>query len=173
MSYQTDRVDEDSFRKALRQWVSGVTVVASAYQGVQHGMTVSSFLSISLDPPLLLVSLQNGTRTLEMIKQSQVFSVNVLRQDQGYLSDRFAGRLAELENRFVGLETFTLITQSPFLSDTLAGFDCQLYALQTAGDHTLVIGKVVALHESEAQLPLIYYQRTYHALAPVIADENG
>jgi flavin reductase (DIM6/NTAB) family NADH-FMN oxidoreductase RutF len=173
LTLNTAVVDEESFRIALRQWVSGVTVVTSAFQAVQHGMTVSSFISVSLAPPLLLVSLQKGTRTLELIKQSESFAVNILRQDQAALSDRFAGRHGHVENRFEGVETFTLKTQSPLLNDALVGFDCLVYSLQEIGDHVLVIGKVVALRASELQAPLVYYQRGYHGLTTLTAETEG
>ena len=74
--------DLTTFRNALRQWATGITIVTSAYQGLQRGMTVSSFLSISLSPPLLLVSLQKSSRTFEIILKSQDFGVNILSQDQ-------------------------------------------------------------------------------------------
>ena len=92
MEFQLNNIDPISFRAALRQWASGVTVVTCADRGFQHGMTVSSFLSVSLTPPLLLVSLQNGTRTLEMIKHAKTFAVNILHHEQKELADLFAGR---------------------------------------------------------------------------------
>ncbi len=173
LTLNTAVVDEESFRIALRQWVSGVTVVTSAFQAVRHGMTVSSFISVSLAPPLLLVSLQKGTRTLELIKQSESFAVNILSQDQAALSDRFAGRHVHVENRFDGVETFTLKTQSPLLNDALVGFDCLVYSFQEIGDHVLVIGKVVALQASELHAPLVYYQRGYHGLTNPTAETEG
>lgn len=164
LSLQSTTVDETEFRAALRHWASGVSVVTSAYHESRHGMTVSSFISVSLAPPLLLVSLEAKTRTLDLIRQSKSFAVNILRHDQADLSDRFAGRLPEMQDRFSDLETYSLQSQSPLLKGALAGFDCQLYSLQEAGDHFLVIGKVVALHTEAAHSPLVYYQRGYHSL---------
>lgn len=164
MESQLDNIDPLSFRAALRQWASGVTVVTCADRGFQHGMTVSSFLSVSLTPPLLLVSLQNGTRTLKMIKHAQTFAVNILHHDQKELADLFAGRKEDHENRFANLETSTLESQSPFLQGSLACFDCHLQSILEVSDHTLVIGEVIAVAVADEQNPLVYYQRAYHTL---------
>ncbi len=157
-------VDQSCFRSALRQWATGITVVTSVYQGFQHGMTVSSFLSIALEPPLILISLQKNTRTLQVILKSQTFGVNILSQDQAFVSDRFAGRDVEIEDRFAGLATFQLETESPLLEGALANFDCRVESLREIADHVLVVGKVLALKTSESQAPLLYYQRAYHTL---------
>ncbi|HSQ26046.1 MAG TPA: flavin reductase family protein [Anaerolineales bacterium] len=164
MESQFTNIDPLTFRAALRQWASGVTVVTCEDRGFQHGMTVSSFLSVSLTPPLLLVSLQNGTRTLEMIKHAKTFSVNILHQEQKELADLFAGRKEDHGNRFSNLETLTLQSQSPLLKGSLACFDCLVQSLQEVSDHTLVIGEVIAVAVADEQAPLVYFQRNYHTL---------
>jgi flavin reductase (DIM6/NTAB) family NADH-FMN oxidoreductase RutF len=85
--------DPESMRRAMRHWVAGVTVVTSIGQGIQHGMTVSSFTSISLIPPMILVSLERATRTYELVTQSGIFGVSILRLEQQLISERFAGRI--------------------------------------------------------------------------------
>ena len=156
-------------REAMRQWVTGVTVVSSIYAGMRHGMTVSSFTSISLDPPLVLVSLAKDARTRELIEQSNVFGVTLLNQAQYEISDRFAGRTTENQDRFAGLETFSLHSGTPFLSGGLSFLDCTVIGSQDIGDHTLFIGEVVALQVTQEDDPLIYYNRSYRRL---MRDDN-
>jgi flavin reductase (DIM6/NTAB) family NADH-FMN oxidoreductase RutF len=155
-------------REAMRQWATGVAVVSSLHDGVQHGMTVSSFTSISLEPPLVLVSLSKEARTHDLVQRSGVFGVTLLHQSQQWISDRFAGRTSEDQDRFNGLETFALHTGAPFLQGGLSFLDCQVIASQDVGDHTLFIGQVVSLQSGPEGAPLIYYNRGYRRL---IGDE--
>ena len=164
METQFNNIDPLTFRAALRQWASGVTVVTCADRGLQHGMTVSSFLSVSLTPLLLLVSLQDGARTLEMIKSAQTFGLSILHHEQKELADVFAGRKENHGNRFANLETLTLQSQAPLLKGSLACFDCRVHSMLEVSDHTLVIGEVIAVAVADEQAPLVYYQRAYHTL---------
>ncbi len=158
----------------MRQWVTGVTIVSSALGGFRHGMTVNSFTSLSLDPPLLLVSLAQTTRTHTLVEGSGIFGVTVLNEMQREISDRFAGRTRDDEDRFDGLPTFTLNSDAPFLSSGLAFFDCQVVGVYPVGDHTLFVGQVVALKtapvlagalEAGPDLrPLVYFNRAYRQL---------
>jgi len=157
-------VDPELLRAAMRQWVTGVTIVSVALDGVRHGMTVTSFTSLSLEPPLVLVSLENITRTREMVLQAGYFGVTILSQGQREVSDVFAGRHTEYQDRFAGLQTYTLSSMSPLLVDGLAGFDCRLVASHPAGNHTMFVGDVLALHFDSSKSPLLYYDRDYRSL---------
>jgi flavin reductase len=161
MSFIEFNEDGEAVRQAMRRWATGVTIVTSHYGGVSHGMTVSSFTSIALSPPLLLVSLQDITRTYELVKKSGIFGVTILDHTQQDLSDRFAGRIPELEDRFRGLETFTLSTGAPFLPGGMAYFDCKVLSHHTFGDHALFVGNVVEVKVEQADRPLLYYNQTY------------
>ena len=157
-------IDPEILRLAMRQWATGVTIVTSLYQGEMHGMTVSSFTSISLIPPLILVSLELNSRTYELVRQSGVFAVTILADYQEEISDRFAGRETERLNRFEGLETFTLATGAPLLANGLACFDCLVVSEYEAGDHMIFIGDVIAAQTGQEHPPLIYYDRDYREL---------
>ncbi|HEX9013486.1 MAG TPA: flavin reductase family protein [Anaerolineaceae bacterium] len=158
-------IDPELMRLAMRQWASGVTIVSAHHDGERHGMTVSSFTSISLTPPLVLVSLEWGSRTQAMVEQSRCFGVSILNGRQQEISDRFAGRMTEYIDRFADLETFTLQTGSPLLSGGLAAFDCKVVSAYQAGNHTLYIGEVLAAQtETQEEQPLLYYNRAYHRL---------
>lgn len=164
MTSEIPEIDPEQVRQAMRHWATGVTIVTSCHDGHRHGMTVSSFTSISLSPPLLLVSLQQEAHTHGLIKSSGVFGVTLLREDQSAISDRFAGRLGEDVDRFEGLQTFDLLTGSPFLQDGLAFMDCQVAHEIPIGDHTLFIGRIVALQMAPEGRPLVYFNRNYRCL---------
>jgi flavin reductase (DIM6/NTAB) family NADH-FMN oxidoreductase RutF len=161
-------VDADSLRSALRRWATGVTVVASEYNGLRHGMTVNSFTSLSLTPPLILVSLEKATRTHNLVLDSHIFGVTVLSEKQQQVADSFAGRQTEHQDRFEGLETKTLVTGAPFIAGGLSFLDCQVTSIQEAGTHSIFIAEVVAVlkepHTGGVGKPIIYYKRAYRRL---------
>jgi flavin reductase (DIM6/NTAB) family NADH-FMN oxidoreductase RutF len=157
-------VSPQAMREVMRLWATGVAVVSSHHHGVRHGMTVSSFTSISLEPPLVLVSLSKEARTHDLVQRSGVFGVTLLDQSQQWISERFAGRTSEDQDRFSGLQTFVLHTGAAFLQGGLSFLDCKVVTGQDAGDNTLFIGQVVDLKTGTGGDPLIYYDRDYHRL---------
>jgi len=157
-----DFVDPEQFRSAMRRWATGVTVVTAQYAGHWHGMTVSSFTSISLEPPLVLISLEQGVKTNQMIQASGFFGVTILGAEQNFISERFAGRVPDIEDRFQGLDVITLKTGAPLLADGLAGFDCRVLSVTDAGTHTIFLGEVIALRIGQESRPLVYFERAYH-----------
>jgi flavin reductase (DIM6/NTAB) family NADH-FMN oxidoreductase RutF len=164
-------VNPEALRIAMRYWATGVTIVSSLFNDVRHGMTVSSFTSVSLIPPLVLVALEKISRTHQLVEQSGVFGVTILRENQQDISDRFAGRHTEYEDRFEGINTHTLITGAPLVAGGLAYFDCQVVTTYNGGSHTLFIGSVVAsLADGLYGQPLVYFDRAYRQL---ISDNGG
>jgi len=160
-----DPVEPDALRGAMRYWSTGVAVVTSAFRDEVHGMTVSSFTSVSLTPPQVLISLAHDTRTYALVKQSRLFAVTVLSADQQDISDRFAGRTGDGLNRLDGLETETLVTGVPVLKGGIAQFDCRVIATFSSGTHTLFIGEVLAAHGHGDSRPLLYFDRGYRKIA--------
>ncbi len=161
-------VTGDALREAMRFWSTGVTVVAASHAGERHGMTVSSFTSLSLEPPLVLVSLSKDARTHRLVLASQAFGVTVLSSGQEEISKRFAGNEDEPASRFAGVKTFTLESGSPLLSGGLAVFDCRLAAEHDAGTHSVFIGEVLAaspLAGAGRNPPLLYFNQGYRKLA--------
>ena len=154
-------VDAETLRHAMRQWASGVSIVTARYAETQHGMTVNSFISISLEPPRVLVSLERGRFTHELVEHSGYFGVSVLSDQQKEISERFAGRVSETGDRFAGLATFQLVSQTPLLSEALAVFDCRVVEAHPVGTHTLFIGEVLAIQSQEGGLPLLYFNQAY------------
>ena len=156
--------DAEELRLALRNWATGVCVVAVARDSARHGMTVNTFTSLSLDPPLVSVSLERVTKTHQLLSQTGCFTVTILRSSQQKISDRFAGRSLDEDDRFTGLQTFTLVSGAPLLSGGLSFFDCQVVATYPAGTHTVFIGEVLAVSTGKAGRPLLYFRRDYHTL---------
>lgn len=148
----------------MRRWPTGVSIITVSHQGVRHGMTVSSFTSLSLDPPWVLVSLDRGSRTYNLVAEAGYFGVTFLSSQQQAISERFARRDTELEDRFAGLETHTLVSGAPFLEGGLGYLDCRVVTTLQAGDNTLFIGEVLAVRNGDGGLPLVYFDRQYREL---------
>ncbi len=158
-------IDAEQLRAAMRAWTSGVTVVTAKHKDEIHGMTVSSFTSVSLEPPLIIISLQDGTRTRELVYHAQAFGVTILAADQQAISDRFAGRNVEPDRRFDGVEIETLVTGAPLIKGGLAYFDCLVRQSVDVGPNTLFVGEVVAVRGDGEGDPLVYRDRRYRKLA--------
>ncbi len=158
-------VNPEQLRAAMRAWTSGVAVVTAAHGGEQHGMTVNSFTSVSLDPALIIISLQDNTHTRELVEHAHVFGVTILSYDQNEIADRFAGRTPESQNRMAGLETVTLVTGAPLLKNGLASFDCRVKQSIKVGPNTMFVAEVLATRGTGEGQPLVYHNRLYHKLA--------
>lgn len=157
-------LDPEKLRRAMRAWTTGVAIVTSIYEAQQYGMTVNSFTSISLEPPLISVALKQLTHTHELVVKSGMFSVTILSAAQKELSDRFAGKLPNILNRFDGLQTETISLDSPVFKDGMAYFDCRVVSSIPVGENTLFVASVLdARGEGEGE-PLIYHNREYWRL---------
>ncbi len=154
-------LEPEQVRQAMRSWTSGVTVVTAAYAGEQHGMTVNSFTSVSLDPPLVIVSLQDNTHTRQLVFDAQAFGVTILSSGQQDIADRFAGRTANSARRMSTVETETMLTGAPLIRGGLAYFDCRVVQSVPAGSNTMFIGEVVAVRGFDMNEPLAYHNRLY------------
>lgn len=156
-------VTKDQFRRALRLWPSGVSVVSSRRGDVLHGMTVSSLTSVSLDPPLVSVCCDLATRTLELIDEVGLFAVTILSADQSDLSNRFASK--ELEDvRFDGPLFHSGENGCPLLDGATAELECSVFAKHRAGDHDIVIGAVTCVRVFDRSA-LMYYDGAYRTLS--------
>lgn len=153
-------VDADAFRGALRRFASGVTVVTVAQNGESHGMTASSFASVSLDPPLILVCLDKASRTRALILEKGSFAVNILGDDQEEVSRSFSRTGTKPFDR---LPHRTGEKGDPVLTDAIASIECTLDQMVEAGDHDIFVGEVVAC-EARSGTPLLYYDQAYRSL---------
>jgi len=158
-------MDSAIFRKAMGKNVTGVSVVTCEHGGDKHGMTVNAFLSVSVSPPTMLVSLSKKARTTELVAKAKAFTINLLADTQAHESDRFAGRHKDKEqNRFEGLDFKKGATGSPVLSGSMGHLDCKVIHAFDGGDHTLYVGEVVAGSLDESRHPLVYTTGGYHKI---------
>ncbi|MBI3158894.1 MAG: flavin reductase family protein [Chloroflexi bacterium] len=155
----------NELRDVLRFWATGVSIVSAAHGGVQHGMTVNSFTSLSLEPPLVSVALERITRTHGLVDLSGAFGVSFLAEEQKAVSERFSGMATELQNRYAGLKAFTMETGSPLLEGALAWLDCRVTERHTAGTHTVFFAEVIAARFEGDAPPLLYFNRGYRKLS--------
>lgn len=160
----------ETMRLVRRQWASGVAVVTTAETDSERtrfrGATVSSFTVVSLEPPIVLVCLETGARTSELIPQTGRFAVSILSQSQTVYADRFAGLGPLPDASFTGVPHQIEATGSPVLTGSLAWFDCQVRDHLEAGDHVVILGDVVAagLGVGGDDEPLLNYDGAYHRL---------
>jgi flavin reductase (DIM6/NTAB) family NADH-FMN oxidoreductase RutF len=157
-AFQYMPIDAREFRRVLGRFASGVTVVTTALEGQVHGMTANAFVSVSLDPPLVLVSIDNRARMREWLQHSRRYAVNILAREQEAVAQHFAGR-PQSQPCF----SFTWKEGLPLLDKALAHLLCRVVDMHPAGDHTLYIGLVEALEAHDGQ-PLLFYTGGYRCL---------
>ena len=157
-------LDPEQLRHAMRAWTTGVAVVTAVHEGQRYGMTVNSFTSLSLEPPLISVSLKQLTHTHELIEKSGEFALTVLSADQGNLSDIFAGKFPEIIDRFEGVAIDKLMIEAPILKGGMAYFNCRVERSIPIGENTLFIAEVVAARGEGDGDPLVYHNRVFWKL---------
>lgn len=148
------------FRDTLRLWASGVTVVTVRAPRGAVAITVSSFASLSLRPPMVLVCIERRARAHRALARARAFGVHVLRADQEDLSDRAAGRLGRRAARLPRGRLRRGVTGAPIFEDALAWLDCALVARYRGGDHTIFVGRVEAAGAGSGR-PLLWFDRDY------------
>jgi len=157
-------IDAAQFRAALALRAGGVTIVTARDRERVHGMTVTDFAGVSLEPPLVLVCADKKSNTLPLIESGGNFAVNLLAAGQEGLSNRFASKQDEWR-RFEGLDCEASVTGAPLIPGALVGLACRVVALHDAGDHVIVVGQVEQARCAEAS-PLVHFAGGYRRLAP-------
>jgi flavin reductase (DIM6/NTAB) family NADH-FMN oxidoreductase RutF len=162
MPIHGEPITDQAMRKMRGLFASGVTVVTTVHEGQLRGITVSAFAAVSLNPPLVLICLANESESREWIAGSSVFAVNILNDEQEFLSERFAARAPIVNARFEGVPYHTAITGSPILDGSIAWYDCRVEATHDGGDHTIFVGRVEAIgFGDERKSPLLYFANRY------------
>ncbi len=151
-------IDEARFRQVLGHFPTGVTIVTCDDEGTQAGLAVGSFMSVSLDPPLIGFCPGTTSETWPHIEAAGTFCVNVLAEDQEELSRAFAGKEADKFRHFGWRPAGS---GSPILDDVLAWIDCRVEATHDAGDHHLVLGRVLDLEVAREGRPLLFFRGGY------------
>jgi len=152
-------MDDRQFRNAMGKFATGITVVATDVAGEVHGMTANAFMSVSLNPKLVVISIAEKAQMLEKIKQSKKFSVNILAADQQELSMIFAGQSKSQQE-----VAFDRLDGIPVLPGAVGQITCEVSAEYVEGDHTLFVGRVTHINLEDSD-PLIYFSGKYRRLA--------
>jgi flavin reductase (DIM6/NTAB) family NADH-FMN oxidoreductase RutF len=160
------QIDPLEFRRTLGRFASGITVITTTHEGEVYGMTANAFVSVSLNPPLVLVSLDNRSNMHKILPKSKRYGVSILSNEQEHLSQHFAGRPREdTEVPFVWKHDM------PLLDEALAHLVCRVVDEHPAGDHTLYIGQVEYLDYASGA-PLLFYTGTYRRLEIDLWDHS-
>jgi len=152
----------DQFRRACGRFATGVTIASVLdAAGTPHGLTVSSFTSVSLEPPLVLICLGHRITMIDSFRAATHFGVNVLNEDQRELSERFARKG---EDRFTGVAWYRGRSGVPLLEGALAAIECRVHDRFLSGDHDILVGRMLAAEVAEGA-PLIHFASRYRRLA--------
>jgi flavin reductase (DIM6/NTAB) family NADH-FMN oxidoreductase RutF len=161
-------LDPEQLRHAMRAWTTGVTVITAIHAGQRYGMTVNSFTSISLDPPLVSLALKKLTHTHDLVEKSGEFAVTILASNQKEISDRFAGKHPDVKDRFDGVAIEKLMIDAPLIKGGIAYFNCRVVNAISVGENTLFVAEVIAAQGEGTGEPLAYHNRVYWKLATQI-----
>jgi flavin reductase (DIM6/NTAB) family NADH-FMN oxidoreductase RutF len=159
-------VDKAAFRRSAGLFASGIVVVSTSLDGVSHAMTATAFTAVSLEPLLVLVCVEKIARFHDAVLATGSWAVSVLGEE----SEKAAGWLATRGRPLAGqLDAFRhhagQVTGAPILDDALTALECRTTAVHDGGDHSIVVGEVVAVTEPrEAGEPLLYYAGRYRGL---------
>ncbi len=165
--------DADAYRRLARNWAASVTVVTVLRRHetvgpgapLHDGFTATAFLTVSLAPPIVLVSATNASRSLSMLQDASSFAVNLLGESQRPLADLFASPHEQRGDIFSDFAWSPDADGVALLPGALGAFSARVRDLVAAGDHTLCLGDVTALHMGAAAEPLVYHNRRYARVA--------
>ena len=161
-----DGVDTRRFRDALAHFATGITVVTARAPDGPHGVTINAFSSLSLKPPLVLICIEHGRYSLEVLESARVFAVNVLAEGQEHLSRFFStDSRPEGPHAFDGIPYRPGPLGAPVLDGCLAALECRVTTQYPGGDHTIFLGEVEAVEVVPDRRPLLYYDRAYYGIA--------
>lgn len=162
-------VDADAYRAVVGHFATGVTVVTTFWGERHYAMTANSFTSVSLDPVLALVAIERRARFHDAVVASGTFAVNVLAADQEDVSRWFATRGRPHDETYMGSWSFVTgpATGAALLHGAVASLECSTWATHPGGDHTLLVGEVLAVDAARPGVdPLVYLKGMYRRLAP-------
>lgn len=157
-------ISSDQFREVMGRFTTGVAIVTTRLGNEVRGMTVNSFTSISLEPPLVLLRADLSSDTNGLVEKSGIFAVNILGQGQEALSKQFAEDTTPKGNRFDSVPWYVEATGAPILEGCLAYLDCVVTSYYKAGDHAVWIGEVEKGDIRNDGLPLVFFGSSYRGL---------
>ncbi len=155
-----DNEIQSGLKQAMRAFPQGVTVVTTVTEDGPVGLTVSSFTSVSLEPPLVLISIAKSSGLYGLFRGARAYAINFLADDQKSVSDRFAGRTRG-KHGFDGIRFSKGSTGSPVIPGSRAVLECRAWQDYEGGDHSILVGEVVAARTINSKKPLVYYSQQY------------
>ena len=154
-------ISKEEFRAALGRFASGVTIVTTRdREGSLHGLTISAFSSVSLEPALVLVCIDKYAGSHHAFENGGAFVINILREDQQAISNQFASRLPD---KFTGINYRLGIEDLPVLEDALVNLECRQINAHDAGDHTIYVGEIEKVTVTDGN-PLVYFHGNYREI---------
>lgn len=163
------RVDGDALRGVMRRLPSPVTVVTARGPSGARGITIGSFTSTSLDPPLICFNVEKEAQMHDVLASASRYAVHILGEDQAYLSDHFAIPDRTGEEQFASVAYHLGPHGMPILDGVLAVLHCAHYAAYEAGDHSIFVGEVVDIEEGASGGPLLYFNRAYRRVGSAVS----
>ncbi|MEM4590810.1 MAG: flavin reductase family protein [Nitrososphaerota archaeon] len=165
MEFKGSQAVQEGLKEFMRLYPQGVTIVTTKVGDKIYGMTVSSFTSVSLNPPLVTIAIDRASNSYSVFRDAQTYIIHILSSEQVELSERFAGRLG-VTDRFAGISWREGLGGVPILDDAPAYIVCRKYGTVEAGDHTLVLCEVLETVINNPNFkPLVYRARAYTTLA--------
>jgi len=156
-------MDSSSFRDAMARLASSVVVVSARHGGGYRGLTATSLVSVSAEPPLVLVSLEREATTRAAVVESKAFNVSVLTRAQEFMAERFAGRAPAVDADWKHVPHHLGANGLPLIDGCAVWLECSLAGVHPAGDHDLCIGEVTAVSLGSGE-PLILWDRSFWTL---------
>ena len=153
-------IDEAKFKQAMSHFASGVTVVTTESEGASYGLTVASFASLSLEPPLVLVCIETSVKSHDAIAAAGVFGVSILAEEQADISGRFASKA---DDKFSGIDVRRGSLGVPLIEGAICTIECRVASQLPGGDHSIFVGEVIAAETAEGK-PLVYYRSGYRQI---------
>lgn len=154
-------VDDAQFKLAMSHFASGVTVVTTEHEGRSYGLTVASFASLSLHPPLVLVCIEKSVKSHDALAAAKRFGVSILASEQGEISNRFASKM---DDKFTGVAVTRGELDVPLIQGALCTIECRIREQLPGGDHSVFVGEVVSTDVREGA-PLVYFRSSYHQIS--------
>ena len=155
-------MDDAQFKLAMSHFACGVTIVTTEHDGARYGMTVASFASLSLHPPLVIVCIEIAAKSHDAIVAAGKFGVSILGAEQAELSGRFASK--KIDDKFEGVRLIDSALDVPLLEGAICTLECRVNERLPGGDHSIFVGEVVDARVSDGA-PLLYFRSGYRNLA--------
>ena len=151
-------INDETFKELMKRFASGVTLITFENEGILSGLTVSSFCSLSMNPPLILICIDKKIPSHNSLKNGASFGVNICTSEQGKLAWDFANSNIDKNELILSLNHRMTDDKVPLLNDCLVSMECTLKNTYEGGDHTIFVGQIESGDFSEKSDPLIYYK---------------